>query len=136
MGVKVPEDRSLKQPVRGFCRNPECRDQENKEFQFTVEHDNFACPKCKANQQPMIGVLVLTHLLVPQDKGPITGSGGRQFAIACDTKRAYLATASNLEAVSDNPVVTNCQTCLELAGKLKIVKPLGQKLIVEDDPKP
>lgn len=116
--VKVPNDRTVYQPARAFCRNPQCREESNKEFEFDVTHDNFGCPKCGANKSPMVGLLVLTHLLIPNPAGPIIGSGGRRFALGCDQKRAYLATVTNLEAATDNPEIANCPGCLDRAKSL------------------
>lgn len=111
MGVKVPDDRTIAQPVIAVCRNPQCRE-EGKPFQFFIEHDNFCCPKCGADRSPTVSVQVLTHLLLPHPRGPVRGSGGRRFVIACDDKRAYLATATNLEAATDQEKVANCPGCL------------------------
>lgn len=128
-GIVVPHDRTLKQPTRGFCRNPKCREQSNREFQFTVEHDRFECPKCGANSEPMIGVLTLTHLLLPDRGGPVIGKGGVRYKIACDETRAYLATATNNEAVTDNPAIANCPGCLEIAKSLGLLHGQGVLLV-------
>jgi hypothetical protein len=116
--VKMPEDRVVTQPARGFCRNPQCRENDNQEFTFQVEHDHFSCPKCGANKAPMVGVQVLTHLLIRNEHGPIIGVGGLRYAIGCDTRRAYLATLTNLEAATDNIEVANCPGCLDRAKSL------------------
>lgn len=110
------------QPAAGFCRNPECREN-GREFEFQVEHDNFSCPKCGADRAPMIGLLVLTHLLVRNDQGPIIGSGGLRWSLACDEERAYLATVTNKEAATDNAKVANCPGCLQVALQRKLIKP-------------
>lgn len=107
--ISVPEDRTLKQPTRAFCRNPECST--NGRFEFDFEHDNPACPKCGANRQPMVGMIVLTHLLIRNKKGVIEGEGGLRYSLACDEPRAYLATVTNLEAATDNVVLANCAGC-------------------------
>jgi hypothetical protein len=117
-GIKVPEDRTIHQPAAGFCRNPECRD-DDREFRFTVENDRFACPKCGADRSPQVGLLVLTHLLLPHPQGPILGKAGR-WVIACDDERAYLATATNLEAATDNAKIANCPGCIAKAEQLGI----------------
>lgn len=114
MSITVPEDRSLKQPAVAFCRNPACRDRSDKEFNFVIEHNHPVCPKCGADREPMIGMLVLTHWLMPHPDGPIIGRGGIRYAIACDQHRAYLATATNMEAVTDNRSIVNCPGCLEV----------------------
>jgi hypothetical protein len=128
--VVIPEDRSLKQPSMGFCRNPACRDRSDQEFTFVIEHDPVVCPKCGADQEPMIGMLVMTHLLIPDPAGPISGSGGLRYHIACDVRRAYLATATNLEAVTDNVKVANCPGCLAVARKLGVKRNTGQELVL------
>jgi len=134
-GITVPADRTLKQPTLGFCRNPQCREVSNKEFRFTVKDDYFCCPKCKADQEPMIGVLTMTHLLIPSPTGPVIGLGGVRYQLACDQDRAYLATATNNEAATDNAKIANCPGCIVMANKQKIVKPTGESLSL-DSPKP
>lgn len=124
--IVVPDDRTMNQPVTGFCRNPGCRDPHPRipgatvEHRFTVEHDHFSCDKCGANRSPMIGTLTLTHLLVPDITGPVKGTGGRCFKIACDSKRAYLATVTNDEAATDNIEIANCPGCIAAAEALRI----------------
>lgn len=117
-GIKVPGDRTINQPAEGFCRNPECAEN-GKEFHFAVENDLFCCPKCGADRAPMVGLLVLTHLLVPHEKGPILGRNGR-WVLACDDARAYLATATNQEAATDNAKIANCPGCIAKAQALGI----------------
>lgn len=124
-GIVVPEDRVVNQPATGFCRNPKCREKSTEEFTFQVEHDRFACPKCGADSAPMVGLLVLTHLLVPEKGGPIKGKGGLTYRIGCDQKRAYLATVTNQEAATDNPKIANCPGCLAAAEKLGIKTATG-----------
>ncbi len=116
--VKIPNDRTTHQRVRGFCRNPECRERSDEEFHFDVENDHFACPKCGAHKEPMAGLLVLIHLLIRNPAGPIIGSGGLRYALGCDLKRAYLATLTNQEAATDDPDVANCPGCLDRARSL------------------
>lgn len=128
--ITVPQDRSLKQPAMGFCRNPQCRERSDQEYRFIIEHDHCACPKCGANREPMIGLLVLTHLLIPSPDGPVIGGGGIRYEIACDARRAYLATATNMEAVTDNYRVANCPGCVERAKMLAIKQPLGEELVL------
>ena len=121
----MPQDRIATQPAKGFCRNPACRERSDQEFTFRVEHDRFACPKCGANAAPMVGVLTLTHLLIPEKGGPVIGTGGLQYRIGCDAKRAYLATWTNDEAVTDNPHIANCEGCLKEAERLNIKRETG-----------
>ena len=118
--IVMPNDRSVKNPARGFCRNPECQETKGEEFTFPIEHAHVSCPKCGANAAPMIGVFVLIHLLIPVRGGPIRGEGGRSFALACDDERSYLATRTNLEAASGDIEVINCPQCLDNARKLGI----------------
>lgn len=133
--VTIPADRTLKQPKFAFCRNPQCREVSDKEFTFRVDHDNFACPKCGADRDPMIGLLVITHLLIPKPDGPVKGSGGRRFAIACDLRRAYLATATNEEAVTDNARLINCPGCQAAVEKLNINPNarFGREMVLTDN---
>lgn len=126
--ARVPNDRTIKQPAAGFCRNPECREKSDEEFQFVVEHDHFACPKCGANSLPMVGVLVLTHLMIRNEAGPIVGHGGLRWALGCDQVRAYLATTTNQEAATDNPKLANCPGCLDRAASLGIKTHAGWAL--------
>ena len=76
----------------------------------------------------MVGALVLTHLLLPDPKGPVNGSGGLRYRMACDSARAYLATTTNMEAATDDRAIANCPGCLQAADKLGVKKPLGKKL--------
>lgn len=122
MKISVPTDRTIKQPSKAFCRNPACRE-DGKEFRFNVEHADVSCPKCGADKNPFIGMLNMTHLLVPDAKGPVSGVGGVKYKIACDENRAYLATATNNESATDNPKVVNCEGCVAFAEKNKIIKP-------------
>lgn len=112
-GILIPSDRTTKQVPRGYCLNPECRERsEDSRYEFEAKHDHFACPKC-CNTDPMgVGLLVLTHLLVRDQAGPIRGSGGSRWKFACDSKRAILATETNLEAATGVPEVANCPGCL------------------------
>lgn len=109
--VKVPDDRTTKQKLRGYCYNPECRDKGDR-FEFEVDHDGFACPKCGADETPMVGLLVLTHLLLPDPKGKIVGAQGIRYRQACDGERTRIATTTNMEAGSGEISVVNCQGCL------------------------
>ena len=132
MGGRVASDRTTKQMARGFCRNPECQDKPGEQFEFDVEHDHFACPKCGADRPPMIGLLTLTHLLLRNEQGPILGTGGLRYALGCDSKRAYLATHSNNEAATGDIEVANCPGCLARAESLGLKKNQGWALSLED----
>ena len=117
-GILVPHDRSLKQPVIAFCSNPECAEN-GKEFNFITEHDRFCCPKCKNDQPPGVGLLVLIHVLMRDNQGPVTGAKGLKYKIACDSKRAYLATATNLEGATGDPTCANCPDCLKKVTEMQ-----------------
>lgn len=141
-GVKVPNDRTTKQPVKAFCRNPACREKSGELFTFYVRNDRFCCPKCKADRSPIVGLWSLTHLLLPHPLGPIRGNGGKRFVIACDNKRAYLATATNQESATGDPEVANCPGCLECAKQIPgalnpvrtFVVPEGAQYVTVDEP--
>lgn len=128
--VLIPHDRTNKQPVRAICRNPECLEQSSDpHFSFACEHEKVACPKCGANQSPMIGLLVLTHYLYRDRDGCITGTGGLTYSLACDTKRAYMATTTNQEAASGELSVVNCPGCLAAVEKKQLAKKTGWQLL-------
>ncbi len=125
MGIRIPHDRSIKQPNLACCQNPACRERSDQVFTFPVEHDHFACPKCGADQEPMVCLLVMIHGLIPRKDGPILGSFGRRYQIACDNNRAYLATATNMEAVTVDPSVVNCPGCLAELEKQRVRQQTG-----------
>ncbi len=112
-GIAMPHDRTCKQQALAVCFNPECRSEPDDTcFEFTVENDHFACPKCGANKAPLVDLRTLTHLLIRDRAGLIVGEGGLQFKIACDPKRRHLATMTNEEAATDQRSVANCPQCL------------------------
>lgn len=119
--ILIPGDRTQKQPVRAFCGNPECREQSDQRFEFDAQHEAIECPKCGANQSPMVGLVALIHFLHRQKGGPIVGSGGLRYALACDSNRAYLATATNQEAASGDLSVANCPGCLQAAVEKQLI---------------
>jgi|LakMenEpi03Aug12_release.lakeMendotaPanAssembly.Ray.scaffolds.fasta_scaffold770787_1 hypothetical protein len=114
-GIVIPKDRTTAEPVLGYCYNKQCRPQGKDRFEFIADNDMFACPKCGNDQPPLVGQLVLIHLLVQDRLGPIEGSPGLRYRIACNSKRAYLATATNLEAATVEREAANCATCLKNA---------------------
>jgi len=117
-GVRIPKDRTAQQQPMGYCLNPQClEDSDAGRFEFLVDHDRFCCPKCGGQDEPMVGLLVLTHLLLSDQRGPIRGQMGR-WKIACETKRAYLATLTNLEAATTDPEIANCPGCLKVAEQI------------------
>ena len=119
-GIAIPHDRTDQQPLRGYCLNPAClEDSADQRFEFDVEHDRFACPKCGGQDAPMVGLLVIIHLLIRDAKGPIKGQMAR-FRVACNTKRAYLATLTNMEAATGDPSIANCPGCRAEAKRLGI----------------
>lgn len=132
-GIEIPRDRTTRQPARGYCLNPEClEDSAAGRFEFDVQDDRFACPKCGARDTPMVGLLVLTHLLIRDPEGPIRGAMGR-FKLACHHSRAYLATLTNLEAATGDPRIANCPGCLAAARKLGIKIPQGMELLAKKE---
>lgn len=118
-GIIIPHDRTTRQPIFAYCRNPDCSDDGKNEFRFTVEDDLFCCPKCGANEPPLVGAYTLIHWLVRDQKGPILGSGGLRYFVACDPNRHHLATFTNLEAASGDPSCINCPQCLLEAANRK-----------------
>ena len=117
--IILPSDRTTKQPLMAFCRNVECIE-DGKRFEFEVQHDPITCPKCGATEHPLIGVMSLIHFLHRADKGPIPGTGGLRYQVACDPTRTYLATDTNDEAASDQLGAVNCPGCLKAAADKKI----------------
>lgn len=116
--VTIPADRTRKQPLLAYCRNPACWQNDEKcaplmRFEFALETGNVECPRCRANEPPMVGILVLTHLLIKDPRGPILGAEGWRYRMGCDAQRAYLATMTNQEAASGDPHVVNCPGCLK-----------------------
>lgn len=111
----VPVDRSSKQPARGYCFNPACREKpEDSRYEFDIgPDDKLCCDKCGSDSPLMVGLLVLVHLLILDRDGPILGSGGLRYRFACDKQRSHLATATNMEAATGDPGSANCQGCLE-----------------------
>jgi ribosomal protein S27E len=122
MALIIPNDRTQKQPVACICRNPECLESSDKpHFEFTTDKTPITCPKCGANQSPMVGLLALVHFLVRDKKGPIVGMGGLRFALACSATRAHLATNTNQEAATGDFASVNCPGCLTAAVEKKLV---------------
>lgn len=120
-GIEVPNDRTSKQPITGYCYNLECME-EGQRFEFPVPHGDVACPKCGATEAPMVGLLTLIHFLVRDKMGPIRSGFGR-YKLACDPKRWHLATPTNLEAATDQLQAANCPQCLKVAAEQKL-KPI------------
>ena len=122
----IPNDRSTKQRVRCICRNPECLESSDKpHFEFTSEHAHITCPKCGANRSPMVAMLALVHFLHRERSGPIVGVGGLRYRLACEEKRAYLATTTNQEAATGDFAHVNCPGCLKAAIDKKLVPLAG-----------
>ena len=130
-GIIIPGDRTTKQPVLGYCLNKACREPGQSEFEFITEHDHFACPKCGSTDKSTVGVKVLIHLMLPDRNGPIEGSRGAKYILGCDSRRAYLATFTNLEAATGDPTVANCPGCLAEALRRNQLGPQGEELIVQ-----
>ena len=129
-GIIVPQDRTTSQKLRGYCFNPKCL-VKGERFEFDSEQDLFACPKCGANTPPMVGLLTLIHLLVPDKNGGIEGGDGQCYKIACDTTRAYIATATNLEAGSGEVSAVNCPGCLATKEAKGTQRVFGQALVLD-----
>lgn len=126
-GIIIPNDRTIKQQPRGYCLNPACRESSLADrFEFDVDNDHFACPKCGADGPPIAGLLVLTHFLIQDRRGPIIGGGNIHYRFACDSVRAYLATETNQEAASGELTAVNCRGCLEAVAREKIRSTQGQ----------
>ena len=111
MSVSIPTDRTSNQPAIGFCRNKDCAVNEQ-QFRFPVDGSAVVCPKCGASDDGAVGLVVLIHLLTPDNEGPITGMHGRRWRLACDKDRAYLATVTNMEAATVLKEAANCPDCL------------------------
>ena len=127
--IIIPNDRTDKQPVRAFCRNPECLESSDKRwFEFSPEHAHVACPKCGATEAPMIGMLSLVHFLHRNPEGKIVGVGGLRYQLACDEKRAHLATRTNDEAATDQLQAVNCPGCLKAAAEKKLKDKQGMSI--------
>lgn len=99
-----------RQPVVWRCPNPDCLENATDTW-FDFESDYPTCPKCGL-EPPAIQKRVLIHLLVADTKGPIMGSQGLRYHMACHPQRVILATATNGEAASNDPAQVNCPGCL------------------------
>ena len=77
----------------------------------------------------MVGLLVLIHLLIRDQRGPIMGSEGVRYRFACDSGRVVLATPTNLEAATGDPSAANCPGCLKAKHDEKIDRIQGAKLV-------
>ena len=127
--IVIPGDRTQKQPVTAFCRNPECLESsDEKRFEFPVEHADIACPKCGATEAPLVGILSLVHFLHRNPKGRVVGMGGIRYQLACDESRAHLATLSNDEAATDQLQAVNCPGCLKAAAEKKLKDKQGMMI--------
>lgn len=81
-------------------------------------------------------MLVLTHLLIRDIRGPIHGDMGLSYRLACHASRAYLATVSNLEAATGDPQFCTCPGCLKVASEMKLTIPQGIELMQEKPANP
>lgn len=131
-GIAIPRDRTTKQKPRGFCYNPACLETSDQQrFEFDIEHDHMACPKCGACDPPMVGLLGLTHFLVRNSKGLLRGYGGLRYNVACDPKRAYLATMTNEEHMTGDSGFVNCLGCVAEIEKQKMAPQQGSPLVLK-----
>jgi hypothetical protein len=132
MKISVPHDRTTAQPVTGFCLNRECCSNADGEpidrFTWEVTSGEIACPKCGANESPLVGLLTLVHMLLRDNNGPIKGVGGLRYRLACDAKRRTLATTTNLEAATGDLRACNCTGCLAFCADKNITKNTGQPI--------
>jgi hypothetical protein len=128
MPATIPSDRTKKQPIVGYCLNPECRELSTDErFEFVVEHE-VCCPKCGATNPPLVDLLVLIHFLHANKQGRIVGSMGMRYSIACDPKRSHTATVTNLEAASGDLRAVNCPGCQKAAFDMKLAEQQGKPI--------
>jgi hypothetical protein len=74
-GIIIPSDRCNHQMPRGYCLNPDCRESStDSRYEFDVEDDKFSCPKCGSDSPVMVGLLVLIHFMIrDQKKGFVIG---------------------------------------------------------------
>ena len=134
-GILIPNDRTTKQQPRGYCVNPDCLEvSDATRFEFDVNNNRFCCPKCGNDRSPGVGLLVLTHLLIRDSKGPIIGDMGLRYRLACHADRAYLATVTNLEAATGDVGVCNCPGCLQVAAERNLTTRQGVELVPGNRP--
>lgn len=133
--IEVPVDRTSDQPAMGCCYNPKCKERSDQErfiFQVPAGSSVVRCPKCGANEPPLVHLLVLTHLLVIHPEGRIKGSGGLMYRVACAEDRAHLATNLNQEAATGDVRHVNCPGCLKVATALGLAGvPAGFEIRVQ-----
>ena len=120
--VEAPRGRTQRQPLQAYCLTPECIEGSDGRYTFTVENE-ICCPKCGRNEWPHVGILTLVHWVRPSAQGPLKTSDGGRAEIACDPKRQYIATASNLEAGTNYPPAVNCPQCLKELEKCHVHGP-------------
>lgn len=112
--------RTLRQPLQGYCLNPECFDPESTDGRFTFPIENeIVCPKCKNGSFPFVGLLALVHWIRESMVGQIL-SNRRRYEMACDIKRHYIATETNQEAGTNYPGAVNCPGCLTKMTELGV----------------
>lgn len=129
--IIIPRDRTTKQQPVGFCLNPECFDSSDQQrFEFRAEHSPVTCPKCGANQSPMVGLLALVHHVIKTPQGKIVGMGGLRYGLACDPGRSFIATITNNEHGSGDIQAVNCPGCLAAYERNKPTAVNGQSLIL------
>lgn len=130
--------RTQSQPLEWVCTNPECiqTDEERKNHYVRFVSEKPKCPRCTQEGPPVIKLLALVHLLLPDPKGKIQGQYKR-WRIACDKDRDYLALTDNNEAATDVPAAANCPGCIKAAPKnVMLVDSLGRQLKAGKDTTP
>ena len=113
--VRFLGGQTIKQPIVWRCQNPDCLESSLDRF-FEFTGDECKCPKCGLGH-PAVIKRALIHLLIRDNAGRIVGDRGLRYRLACDTKRAYVATRENGEAGTGDLAAANCPGCLKAIGE-------------------
>lgn len=105
------DQQTIKQPVWWVCANPECRESVVSIKPFTFQSDYAECPKCGC-KAPHVVKRALIHFVQPDKNGKIIGQFWKQYRLACDQGRDFIATEHNGEAGTNEPTLVNCAGCL------------------------
>lgn len=122
-------EQTTKQPIRFRCGNQECKTGTGLRDYFEFVSDYPVCPKCKASW-PVVDKISLTHFLIPNQNGRITGQHGIRYSICCDPRRYDIATTKNGEAASGDVNQVNCRGCLIEIKKLRIKLGIDQEKLI------